>query len=438
MTDTHTPATCHYDRTLGYRVTARHTDTCARDQTCPGHRGCQPCDRPHCAVCGREHATLAQPQTCPDCQGKIDDDLTDIQASYALLGDEALHAGHNGHLVAAAPIPGGDAAVLVGPTVRLDLARTSRTLRDDHRRTDPLPPLAILAQWEDIYRAYLGHDQEAAPTKTARWGDLVTTPRRATISGSVKYLRDQLPYIAQRTDGPDFLAFTRQIRRIRATLEGALHDEREDEHGVECFECGEELVRRFRDPKRCRHRTEARRDLQAWLHRRAAAVDWLRTLRTYPELGEVRIDDLRAAASPPASLVAAARMPCGACSKAWKDTQGGLDDPRAGRSWECPGCRKEYTPGEYSTAVRTSLVNGVDGTGWCTLQTAADAATDITGRPVSPAVIRVWIGRGDDIAICCWWKVDARAGVQLVFWPDVLHRATEFRSRSARSGRITA
>lgn len=442
MTDTQTPA-CHYDRALGYRVTRRHADHCPGDQTCPASdRGCEPCTRPHCAICGREHATLAQPQTCPECQGKIDDDLAQIQADYTALHVEALEAGHNGQLVAAAPIPGGDAAVLVGPTVRLGSTRYSPTLAEDHpakgRERTPLPPLAVLAEWEDIYRTYLGHNDEEPRTETARWGDPVTWHRRATIGSAIAYLSVQLPYIAQRTDGPDFLAFARQIRRLRAGLEAALHDERSDERGVECFECGDELVRRFREPRRCRHRTKARRDLQAWMRRRAVAIDWLRTLRSYPELGDVRIDELRAADAPPASLIAEARKPCAACTKAWKDTQGGLDDPRHGRSWECPGCRKEYSVSEYATAVRTSLVNGIDGTGWCTLQAAGDAATDITGRPVSPAMIRVWIGRGDDIAICCWWKKGARAGVQLVFWPDVLHRATEVRTKSARSARLGA
>lgn len=432
MTDTKIP-TCHYDRLLNYRATRRHADACPGDSTCPGTSGCEPCSQQHCAICGRQHTTHAQPQTCPECQGKIDDDLVDIQASYAALHVEALDGGQGGRLAAAAPIPGGDAAVLVGPTVRVLGVRYSRTLAEDHSVKDPLPPLAVLAVWEDAYREFLGHDGTSRPPKTARWGQQIAGTRRATIGGAVDYLRTQLPYIAQRTDGPDFLAFTRQVRALRSMLEHALHDERQPERGVECFECGEELVRRFRDPKRCRHRTKARRDLQDWMRRRAAAVDWLRTLRTYPELGDVRVDELRAAGAPPASLVAEARKPCKACTKVWKDSQGGLDDPRHGRSWECPGCRKEYSAAEYATAVRTSLVNGIDGTGWCTLQAAGDAAADITGRPVSPAMIRVWIARGDDIAICCWWKAGARAGVQLVFWPDVLQRATEVRSRSSRS-----
>lgn len=385
MTDK--PQPCHYDRGLRMRVTRRHADTCTRDDRCPGHDGCQPCDQRHCVVCGREHTTTATPQTCPECQRKVDDDLVDIQTSYALLAREAVAAGGDGQLVAAAPIPGGDAQVLIGPTVRLDMLRTSRTMSVDHRRGDPLPPLAVLAQWEDMYRAWLDHDRG----------------QRASISRAIGYLRDQLPYIAQKTGGPDWFAFTRQVRKLRSQLEHARHDEQEPERGVECFECGDRLVRRIRSPRLCRHSTPARR--------------WVRTLTSY-------------GLAVYASEIQAARLPCEACQKAG---QGGVDDPRPGRSWECPGCRREYGANEYSHAVRRSLLEEGDGTGWCSLQAAADAAADISMRPVSPQMIRVWIARKADIRVCCAWSPGVRSGVQLVYWPDVLTRATEPRTQRRRS-----
>lgn len=395
MTDTRRPDPCHYDRALAIRVTQRHRDDC-RTNTC---EGCAPCTAPHCSVCGREHADNDHPQTCPKCEGKVARDLRDLRDDYALLAREALAAGADGHLVAAAPIPGGNAAVMIGPTVRLPLLRTSRTFRDDHLRGDPLPPLAVLAQWEDVYRAFLGHDHAAKPTERAKWGQLVAVPRRATIGGAVGYLIDQLPRIAQRTDGPDFLAFTRQVRSLRASCDRALHDEREPEEGVECFECGDKLVRRLRQPMPCKHMTPAR--------------EWWLTLRSYPEL------------QPTVADAQAARKSCGRCS------QGGVDDPSAGQSWECPGCRKEYDPGEYATAVRRSLIEE-NNMGWCTLVAAADAAQDITKRPITPATIRTWIARGDDVAVCCLWEPGRSFGVQLVYWPDVIERATTTRRPGRR------
>lgn len=379
MTDTHRgPKPCHYDRALRARVTTEHRDDCAGDHTCPADsRGCAPCTAPHCAICGRAHATNATPQTCPECQRKIDDDLADIQAAYTALALEAMHAGGDGRLIAAAPIPGGDAQVLIGPTVRLDVFRTYHGFGRDHRRSDPIPPLAVLAQWEDMYRAYLEHARAT----------------RASLAGAIRYLRDQLPYIAQRSDGPDFLAFTRQVRKLRSQLEHALHDEREPERGVECFECGDQLVRRFRDPKRCRHSTKARR--------------WLQTLSSYGL--QIHGTEWRAA-----------RLPCDACAKAG---QGGIDDPAAGRSWECPGCRREFTPGEYVNAVRHDLLDDTgEGDGWTDIGVAAEAATTLIQVPVTADRLRKWADRGK-VASCCVWTEGRRWGARLVYWPDVAEEA---------------
>lgn len=377
MTDTaRRPPACHYDRNLRHRVTTDHRDDCPGDHTCPATgNGCAPCTAPHCAICGRQHATNDQPQTCPTCQHLVDDDLADIQASHTALALEALYAGGDGRLVAAAPIPGGDAAVLIGPTVRLDVVRVSKTMREDHRRGDPLPPLAVLAQWEDMYRAYLDH----------------TRAPRASIAGSIRYLRDQLPYIAQRSDGPDFHAFTRQVRKLRSQLEHALHDEREPERGVECFECGDQLVRRFRDPKRCRHSTRARR--------------WVQTLASYGL--QIHGTEWHAA-----------RLPCEDCAKAG---QGGIDDPSAGRSWECPGCRKEYTAGEYVNAVRRDLLDS-EGDGWTDIGVAAEAATTLIQVHVSEDRLRKWAERGK-VASCCLWAAGRVWGQRLVYWPDVADEA---------------
>jgi len=387
MTDTRRPDPCHYDRALGERVTNQHRDDCENPAD---HRGCAPCTAPHCTICGRNHATNDQPQTCPTCQLKIDQDLTTITQAHTDLATEALEAGADGRLVAAAPIPGGTAQILIGPTTRLSDLRTYRgwtpdTFAEDHptstktgRPADPLPPLAVLAHWEDTYRAWLGH----------------TSATTATVNSAVRYLRTQLPHIAQATDGPDFLDFTRQIRALRAVCERALHDEREPERGVECFECGDKLVRRFHAPARCTHSTPERAEFGRWLQ------------LGYPEAltrGDVR----------------AARRPCGRCN------QGGITDPGAGLSWECPGCRKEYDPGEYATAVRRDLLTGgPDRDGWTHVTMAAEAASTLVGMIVPAGTVRKWVERG---------KVASRlngTGVRLVFWPDVADEAVAAVRRS--------
>lgn len=408
MIDVKKPKPCHYDRTLAMRVTRDHRDDCP-DQLgtgpCPaGGRGCAPCTAPHCGVCGREHATNAHPATCPECIGRVRDDLTDIQSSYTALEVEAMDAGGDGRLVAAAPIPGGTAQVLIGPTVRLPLLRVGRKTSEDHRPGDPIPPLAILAQWEDIYRAWLGHEPRRTPVTAQAW--LGAPVDQRSIAGAIGYLTRQLDYLANHLDpnadgvpAPDWVAFTRQVRNIRAQLEHALHDEQEPERGVECFECGDRLVRRFRDPKRCRHSTPAR----AWF-REGLRLGSL----GYPEL------------QPQPAEVRAARQPCGRCS------QGGIDDPESGQSWECPGCRKEYDVGEYVSAVRRVLVEDGGGAGWCTFAAAAENAQEITGRTVTAKVVRTWVER-DGLAVRCPWRKGQRFGLLEVFWPDVLERANQRR-----------
>lgn len=383
----HRPPACHYDRTYGRRVTTDHVDDCLDSTT---HRGCKPCTAPHCAVCGRTHATNDHPQTCPTCQGKVDQDLADLAASYDDLADEATDAGGDGRLAAAAPIPGGVAQILRGPTVAFAAMRTFRGYTSaQHRKdhpisdrtglpTDPIPPLAVLARWEDLYRAWLGHS--AAPL--------------ATVARSVDYLRRQLPYLAQQTEGPDWVTFTREIRDVRSRLEHALHDSREPERGVECFECGDTLERRWRRAVPCTHPTPARRELQRWAR------------LGYPEA--LTVADVRAA-----------YLPCGDCD------QGGIEDPSAGQSWECPGCRKSYDPGEYATAVRRDLLTGgPDRDGWTHVAMAAEAVTMMTGVTFGADRIRRWMDRGQ-VSSLCRWKEGTVTGLRLVLWTDVRDRADE-------------
>lgn len=368
-----TPPRCHYDGDLHQRVTREHRDDC---QTPDTHTGCVPCTAPHCRICGREHATNAEPQTCGECIGKTREDLTDIRLSCTQLRPQAAYAGSDGRLAAAAPIPGALAQILIGPSVNPDEVLTSRHWADDHRHKDPIPPLAVLAWWEDVWRTWFGH----------------TPAARASIGGAIDYLDRQLSDMAQLTEGPDFAEFARAIVQLRVSLEHALHNEREPERGVECFECGARLVRRHGDRRLCRHQTPARRAFEAALNYIALG---------YPEIGPTRAE------------TRAARVPCGRCD------QGGIDDPRPGQSWECPSCRKEYDPGEYATAVRRSLLDDSDASdGWTDITLAAQAATTLTGRLVPASTVRKWMDRGR-VGSLCLWRPGQRWGQRLVYWPDV-------------------
>lgn len=388
---TQQPPPCHYDRALGIRVTREHRDDC---NTAACTTGCKPCTAPHCGACGRGHLTNDQPVTCIGCMRTTRETLGEIRTSYALLAHEALDGGRDGRLVAAAPIPGGTAAVLIGPTVQLNMLRVSRQMSEDHRLhgkgKDPIPPLAILAQWEDLWRDWLDHPRPARETR--RHPGATARTQRGTVGDAIRYLLLQLDHMAQvdHPAAPDFQAFVRQMRRLRSQLERALHDEKEPERGVECFECGDQLVRRFRRRAPCTHPTPAR--------------VWLGVLTSYglpAHLSELR----------------AGMRPCGDCD------QGGIEDPSAGQSWECVGCGKDYDPGEYAAAVRRDLLeHGPDGDGWTHVTMAADAASTLVGMLVPAGTVRKWVERG---------KVSSRLtdGIRLVFWPDVADEAQAAKAR---------
>ncbi|UIU47081.1 hypothetical protein [Microcystis phage MinS1] len=427
--DARIPA-CHYDATLEARVTRRHADGCPDHPDaphnldhCPGRDGCQPCDHPHCVICRREHLTPSDPTTCPECLGKIRRDLEEILWSCRHLRWQATRAARNGRLAAAAPIPGGDALVIYARAgADLPDLTWSKHLDDDHHAQDPIPVMLPLATWDTQWRRHFGHPTPAAPS----------------VAGIVRYLIDHLTDMARTTDGPDWVGFTTGVAALRRQLDAVLHDEQDPERGVPCFECGDRLERQFADPQRCRHQTPARQRLDAEETRAAAGRATLTALATYPELrgreyprGYTPLE--QAAARPPTSAqVSAAAAPCERCASS-RGGQGGIVDPTVGQSWECTGCRKTYTAGEYANAVRSHLLtSGPGGDGWTHIGMAAEAATTMTQLPITPLAVRRWMDRGQVVAICRW-SPGVTWGQRLVYWPSVSEQATRVVERAERA-----
>lgn len=425
------PKPCKYERTLGYRATkAEHRDDCTNPTT---HRGCVECTHPHCVVCGRNHVDDQHPLTCKWCVGSVREDLTEIAELCRGLRRQAVDA--EGLTWASARIPGATAMVLMGPSANLDTMLIGNRLAAAeydviHRPKDPLPPLTVLARWEETWAAWLGH----------------TRDRRTTITQAIGYLDRQLTLIAQQRPSwkddrlvapPEFGEFATALGSMRAQLERVLHNESEDDGGISCFECGHQLVRRIRDPKRCRHKTPARQALAARLRARVDAAAWMSVLASYrlPAWPE----EIDAARLPTPVEVASARLPCDRCD------QGGVADPRPGISWECPSCRMCYSPGEYATAVRRDLADRkyieqgdnveiptVQSYGWTNVTLAASAATTLVGYPVNTKTIRVWMER-EKVAACCEWRRGQVMGQRLVFWPDVAEQAAKASDRAQRA-----
>jgi hypothetical protein len=198
---------CRYDRDLGYRTT----------------RDGEPCTHRHCCV-GRcwNHTDDANPQTCPTCVGLVRENLTEILRLTEELPEQASTGGSDGRLMAGAPIPGGEAMVLMAPG-------SLGAQAPDHEHeshADPVPPLLLLATWEDDIRQTLGH--RAGP--------------KATMWRCVDYLGTHLTMVAQRHEAFD--EFAADLARCRARLEDVLSEGERDEKGAPCMDCGTLLVRR--------------------------------------------------------------------------------------------------------------------------------------------------------------------------------------------------
>lgn len=430
MTEHRTPKPCHFDRTLGERVTRDHTDDCPTQatypKTCPGHDGCAPCQADHCTTCGRTHADQAHPITCPECIAIVRKDLDDIRWFARHLRWQAARG--NGLQTAGARIPGDDAMVVLARSgAGWDDLRTrfgplkgnpkADLLADDHHDDDVVPALLPLLGWEHQWRTHFGHQ--------------LRHTSRSPVTAITHYLADQLTAAAQTTTGPDWPTFTQDMLALRRELEGVLHDEKDPQRGVPCFECGERLVRKWGDPHPCRHATAASKHLGDIEREARAAADRVAVLRTYPELGEPTYADLRAARRVPTEAEeSAARVPCDACVTS-KTGQGGIEDPSVGQSWECLGCRKQYTPGEYANAVRSDLLRG-GADGWTHISMAAEAATTMTGVLIAPATLRRWVERGKVTSICRWVK-GATWGQQLVHWESVAEQAAKAVERAERA-----
>lgn len=214
----------------------------------PDCRGCQPCTTKHCVVCRVEH--VEHEQTCTTCITTAKDRLRTVYGLNKHLAEHALNAGQNGRLLAAAPIPGGEATVLRGPgssgssavfaedqnaLAYLGGETVPADHKDEERHSEVLPTRQLLEQWEDVWRAELG-----------------SRVRHRTLLSTSKFLIEHLSWAAQRTSSfPDFV---HELARHAALLEVVLNDGVRPEAGAApCFRCAGELERQSAEPSMCSH-----------------------------------------------------------------------------------------------------------------------------------------------------------------------------------------
>lgn len=188
-------------------IIGRHGDDCRRDDC----RGCEPCHRAHCRVCGIEHAAGA----CASCVGTVREDLARIAELCGSLPGEAEVRGVDGEAFnLLGPVTDPEAwghraaSILSGRIVPMDCdARDIDDVRAwldraDHERH----PLWTVTTWAMCYRDAFGHDE---PTTAVN------------LATEIGYLERNLTYAGALGDVP-FEDFARDLRRSLSHLEDVL------------------------------------------------------------------------------------------------------------------------------------------------------------------------------------------------------------------------
>jgi len=248
-------------------------------------------------------------------------DLTEIERLVVDLAEQAIHDA-NDHT-----LPGGDALASRAPVASPEawehryeageaLGRDVSHVLDENEGDEP--PLQTLLFWSEQWRAEHGMDFEPGPHRPY-----------PTIETEANFIRWCLSWAWE--NEPHFEDFAEDVRAVVARLEAILAAGKRNLRGVQCFDCGTDLVRQSHDPKEI-HRCEGHDGV--------------------------------------------CFIPHAACPH----DRGGLRD-----WWKCPGCDRRYSLEDYARAVSHAHYALAD---YLTLEDAAAR----TG--VKPGTIKVWATRG--------------------------------------------
>lgn len=254
-------------------LTGRH------GEDCPGEscRGCQPCEEPHCRICGVTH----HEGTCAECMAETREALHEIARMCGALPEEVESRGTEG-----------EAMFLLGPVAdpeahgHMEASVAAGRVSPDYLADaiGETHPVWVLGTWSMVWRDALDHDT----------AELVTIPE------AVDYLDRTMTYMGGYEHVP-FEDFARDLRRCRAHMEAVLHDGEQHDRGAPCMTCGTPLERVWgSDTKadgwtcpRCkRTSTEAQyRFAVAHLHREEATelTDRDCEIRTGVRAGTIRV-----------------------------------------------------------------------------------------------------------------------------------------------------
>lgn len=307
-------------------------------------------EQPLCLVCCRR-LSEAEPQTCTRCLGRAQSLLSGIRTMFdelprhlqTLSGSWAAGSRGGGD---GRPLPGGDVLALLGRGSE-GLAETAETSRD----SDPTSVAYELGWWANTWA-----EQRRDPRPVADvW------PARRQVRVAAGYLARHDGWAASSHSG--FADYLHDLRRLHGRLEVATgRGGARQVAEAECFDCGGELERRWKNGTRCGHvlppfppeaivpwgvrfSVEERRALHAWQRERWEAVH-------------------------------------GRC------VQGGFDD-----RWTCQRCGAVYEWERYLLALRAHLA-AYPAKGWSLPEHVAITIG------VSAKTVRSWAKRGVVAAAC--------------------------------------
>lgn len=225
---------CRYDREAKRHLLREHLADCTII-ACPG---CAPCTHDedgnpvrHCRARTRCTTHLRWGEhTCPECLGKIRDNLAAIVDDLALMPAEAAEQGVDSE---PANLAGPHADYVTAQWRLVNASRAGQTVDE----LDMRDPYTCLTMHERTIREHLGHDEHT----------LVS----ATISGAATYLGWALTDLARDEDGTLLLAaLLGDTAVLRSHVEAALRDSRTPERGIPCPDCTRDAEEKRREPPR--------------------------------------------------------------------------------------------------------------------------------------------------------------------------------------------
>ena len=228
MSEREKPKPCRWDRDAKKHLLREHLPECV-DVAC---KGCRPCTHDehgnpvrHCRTRNRCTSHLDWHEvTCPECVGKVRNNLARVVDLLAVMPAEAEQRGVNSE---PANLAGPHADYVTAQWRLVNADRAGITVEE----LDLRDPYTCLTLHERTIREDLGHDEMTLVSET--------------VAGAVSYLSWVLTDLARDAERTPLLTALQADARVLVDhMEAALRDGRAPERGIPCPECIVDLGRK--------------------------------------------------------------------------------------------------------------------------------------------------------------------------------------------------